>query len=225
MRRLAVSLADRYEVVSVDLPGHGGSALDGVSSFEEAAARIGETGGRAAYVGYSLGGRLVLRLALDRPDLVGAAVVLGARPGIADDEERRARAAADDELADSIVADGVEAFLERWLANPLFATLPPEAAGVEERRANTAAGLAGALRVLSPGRQQPVGHRLAELRPPTLFVAGELDVAFAELAVSMAAEAGAEHALLAGAGHAAHSERPDEFAALVRDFLERTYTA
>src|SRR4029453_15144251 len=54
------------------------------AGFGEAAGRVGEAGGSAAYVGYSLGGRLCLRLALDRPDLVRALVLIGGSPGIAD---------------------------------------------------------------------------------------------------------------------------------------------
>ncbi|HWD45451.1 MAG TPA: alpha/beta fold hydrolase, partial [Actinomycetota bacterium] len=86
-------LARRWEVVRVDLPGHGGSGGIQVG-FEEAAGLVGEAGGRAAYVGYSLGGRLCLRLALDRPDLVPALVLIGASPGIADPGGRAERRAA-----------------------------------------------------------------------------------------------------------------------------------
>src|SRR5262245_35353734 len=61
MEPLAARLRDSYRVVRVDLPGHGGSAVPG-AGFAEAAALLGETGGSAAYLGYSLGGRLCLRL-------------------------------------------------------------------------------------------------------------------------------------------------------------------
>src|SRR6266545_948250 len=76
---VAARLGARWRVLRVDLPGHGGSAA-----------------GRAAYVGYSLGGRLCLRLALDRPDLVRALVLLSASPGIADPAARAERVAADE---------------------------------------------------------------------------------------------------------------------------------
>src|SRR4029453_11220144 len=79
---VAERLARRFEVVPVDLPGHGGSGAVKVG-FAEAAGLVGGTGGPAAYVGYSLGGRLCLRLALDRPDLVRALVLIGGAPGIA----------------------------------------------------------------------------------------------------------------------------------------------
>src|SRR3954447_6793097 len=122
--RLAIPLAETFQVVRVDLPGHGGSG--GVEmSFEEAAAAIGEAGGRATYVGYSLGGRLCLRLALDRPDLVQALVLVGGAPGLGGPEERAERRAADEELAGEIERIGTTAFLERWLRQPMFTSFTP----------------------------------------------------------------------------------------------------
>src|SRR5687768_18433993 len=55
------------------------------------AAWVGESAGAGEYVGYSMGGRLCLHLALARPDLVHRLVLLGTHPGIQDarSEERR----------------------------------------------------------------------------------------------------------------------------------------
>jgi 2-succinyl-6-hydroxy-2,4-cyclohexadiene-1-carboxylate synthase len=213
-------LPGSWEVVRVDLPGHGRSGGIRVG-FGEAAGLVGAAGGAGAYVGYSLGGRLCLRLALDRPDLVRALVLVGASPGIADPGERAARRAADERLADELERDGVAAFLDRWLAGPLFATLPAEAAGRAERLANTAEGLAYALRRLGTGVQEPLWDRLADLRPPALLVAGARDPKFTGLARRMAAVIGppARVAVVGGAGHAVHLERPAELAGLVEEFL------
>jgi pimeloyl-ACP methyl ester carboxylesterase len=67
-----------------DLPGHGGSsALPGVSGLEPFADRVAAVAEREAMVpapvvGHSLGGMVVLRLALRRPDSVQAVVLAGA---------------------------------------------------------------------------------------------------------------------------------------------------
>ena len=217
---LARHLRGRYQLVAVDLPGHGGSAGARPASLPQAAGLLAEVGGAAAYLGYSMGGRVCLQLALDRPELVRALVLVGATPGIEDPAARAERRAADEALAASIERDGVAAFLDRWLAQPLFRTLPPERAGREARLANTPEGLAAALRQLGTGAQAPLWERLGELRAPTLLVAGELDAKFAAIARRVAALTGAEVALVPGAGHAAHLERPAEVAALVRSFLE-----
>jgi pimeloyl-ACP methyl ester carboxylesterase len=95
------------------------------------------------------------------------------------------------------------------------------AGGRAERLAITAGGLAWALRALGTGAQAPLWDRLAGLRPPTLLVAGELDAKFTAVARRMAAAIGptAQVALVPGAGHAAHLERPAEVAARIEAFL------
>jgi 2-succinyl-6-hydroxy-2,4-cyclohexadiene-1-carboxylate synthase len=220
---VATRLAAQWQVVRVDLPGHGGSGGVRVG-FAEATRLVGEAGGVGVYVGYSLGGRLCLRLALDRPDLVRGLVLIGASPGIADSAGRAGRRVEDEALAGRIEREGVAAFLERWLAGPLFATLPAEAAGRDDRLANTPEGLASALRRLGTGVQEPLWDRLAILRPPTLLVAGALDAKFAAIAREMAAAIGpaARVVLVPGAGHAVHLERPAELAGLVEEFLTAT---
>ena len=218
--RLAATLAGTFEVVRVDLPGHGGSTAVELG-FEEAAAAIGETGGTATYAGYSMGGRLCLQLAVDRPELVRSLVLVGASPGLADDGERGARRAADEALAAEIERIGTAAFLERWLAQALFATLDPQPEDLDARLANTPAGLATALRRLGTGGQEPLWGRLRDLQMPVLAVAGEHDVRYTEIAEQMAAAIGAkaEVAVVPGAGHAAHLERPEDFRRLLTGFL------
>jgi 2-succinyl-6-hydroxy-2,4-cyclohexadiene-1-carboxylate synthase len=223
---LAERLRRRWRTVRVDLPGHGGSGAVR-ADLPGAAELLGGAAGAGAYLGYSLGGRVCLRLALDRPELVRALVLVGASPGIADAGERAERGAADEALARELERDGVAAFLDRWLAGPLFATLPEERAGRAERLGNGPAGLAAALRLLGTGAQEPLWARLPELAVPVLLVAGELDGKFAALAERMAAATGrrARVALVPGAGHAAHLERPGRFGDLVERFLEEAHAA
>ena len=218
--RLATLLSETFQVVRVDLPGHGGSA-DVDLGFEETAAALGEAGGAATYVGYSLGGRLCLRLALDRPDLVQTLVLVGASPGLADAGERAARLAADEALAAEIERTGTAAFLEQWLAQSMFATLAPDPEDMEARLANPPAGLARALRRLGAGVQEPLWDRLGELKVPVLAVTGQEDTKFSALADEMAGAIGvnAQAVALAGAGHAAHLERPASFHRLLTAFL------
>jgi 2-succinyl-6-hydroxy-2,4-cyclohexadiene-1-carboxylate synthase len=204
-------LGDDVESTAVDVPGG--------RDFVATAYAIGELGGRAVYAGYSMGGRLCLRLALDRPDLVGGLVLISASPGIADAGERAARRDADEQLAQEIERDGVDAFLERWLKQPLFATLPAEAAGLDARRAgNTVATLTHALRALGPGTQEPLWDRLGDLEPPFLPIVGSLDRKYVDVAFEMAERVGRDvrPELIGGAGHAAHLEQPEAVASLLR---------
>src|SRR2546426_4145357 len=77
-------LIGRHRVLVPDLPGHGGStalpAVAGLEPFADRVTLVAEREGMlpAPVVGHSLGGMIVLRLALRRPDDVQAIVLAGA---------------------------------------------------------------------------------------------------------------------------------------------------
>jgi 2-succinyl-6-hydroxy-2,4-cyclohexadiene-1-carboxylate synthase len=189
------------------------------ATFAGTARAIGDAGGRALYAGYSMGGRLCLRLALDRPDLVRALVLVSASPGIADPAERATRADADDVLADRVERDGVEAFLAHWLAQPMFATVPAGAAGLADRRRLTPAYLAACLRRLGAGVMEPMWNDLPQLTMPVMLVTGTLDEKYTAIARQMLERmhAGVVHTQLDG-GHAVPLEQPTALGGLITAF-------
>jgi 2-succinyl-6-hydroxy-2,4-cyclohexadiene-1-carboxylate synthase len=147
-------------------------------------------------------------------------VLVSATAGIAEDAERAGRREADDALANTIERHGVEAFIERWLAQPLFAGLEPRAADHEERLRNTAEGLAASLRMAGTGTQDPLWARLPELTMPVLVLVGERDTKFIDIGRQLAAGIPrATFAMVPGAGHAAHLEQPGVVASIIADFL------
>jgi 2-succinyl-6-hydroxy-2,4-cyclohexadiene-1-carboxylate synthase len=227
---LVAELDPSYEIVRVTLPGHGpaGSAsAQARLAFETAAAAVADAVAEVAgpepatWIGYSLGGRLTLRVALDRPELVGSLALIGATAGIEEADARAARVAIDERLAAGLERKGVEQFIDGWLAQALFSGLSRSDAGVEERRMGTVDGLASALRLLGTGAQDPVWGRLGEISVPVLLMAGEHDSKFSALAFRMAAGIGenAGISFVPGAGHAAHLERPQSVALILSRFL------
>ena len=181
----------------------------------EAGAAVGARLGGGALLGYSLGGRIALHAALNTPD-IERLVLISATAGIDDDAERAERRRADDALADRIGLIGVEAFIEEWLAAPMFARLPPDPDCLAARRANTARGLASSLRTCGAGTQEPLWDRLADLDLPVLVIVGADDTKFTALGRRLCESL--QHGQLAvidGAGHACHSEQPGEVAAVV----------
>ena len=200
-----------YDTIAIEVP----EGLD----FLSTASGIGARGGPGAYVGYSMGGRLCLALALERPDLVEELVLVSASPGIADERERATRRRADERLALDVERDGVDAFLERWLDQPLFASLPRDVARVDERRrTNTVDRITHQLRALGQGVQPSLWDRLSQLTMPVTLVTGAYDRKYTELATRMAAVIGerAHSVVIPGAGHALHLEQPDALAAVLR---------
>lgn len=221
-------------VLLVDLPGHGsgGRARSLWETAELFAAHLeGTSGGNGEgtpasgqpavdLIGYSLGGRTALHLALAHPALVRSLVLLGATAGISDPTLRAERHAADEERAGSIERDGVDEFLAEWTAMDMFAGIPPELRCLDARRSNTAAGLAGSLRLAGTGAQDDLWPRLGEITCPTLVLAGELDEKFCEIGRRLsAAIPGGDFQTVPGAGHAAHLERPEATAALIATWL------
>ncbi len=218
-------------VVGVDLPGHGGSGAAVVADLWEAGetltsaaiAALRQVDRPSLLVGYSLGGRVTLHAALRHPERWSGLVLIGATAGIDDPIERETRREADDRLADEIMSTGVDAFLAKWLAQPLFATLRPDAASLEDRRSNTAAGLASSLRTCGTGGQEPLWDRLGSLEVPVTVIAGSLDAKFSALGERLCrALPNAHLRLVSGAGHACHLENPTLVSSLIIDALSST---
>ena len=147
---------------------------------------VAAIGGRATYVGYSLGGRVCLHLALMYPDLVQRLVLLGAHPGIDDDGERAARAKSDDHLAEHIVEVGLPQFLAEWSSQALFGGLVLHDAELADRLRNTPEGLVNSLSMAGTGTQTSLWPRLRELAMPVLAMAGENDTKFVGVAEQIA---------------------------------------
>lgn len=220
-RRLAAD--DRaLALVFPDLPGHGLSGADR-SDIAAAADELAAVTGPATYIGYSMGGRVALHAAIADASPVERLVLIGATPGIADGHERTERRQLDDRLAGHIADVGVDAFLDEWLATPLFATLDRAASGLVHRRRNTAAGLMHSLRTFGTGAQASLWADLGSVSAPTLVLAGELDTKFTAIGHSMVERLpDARFVAVEGAGHAAHAERPELVAGIVAAWLSGT---
>ena len=217
---VASALAAHHEVVRLDLPGHGGSG--GVEADLPATGRlVARAGGPAVYVGYSMGARMALHATTEAPGTVLGLVLVGGTPGIEDNAERAERRARDGALAARIRAEGVDWFVDWWLAQPMFAGLSPATRFEDERRGNTAEGLARSLELAGTGSQRPLWSALPAIDVPVLVVAGADDRRYASIAERTAAAIGpnATAALIPGAGHSAHLERPARFVDLVRPWL------
>lgn len=216
----AAELGRDHTLVRVDAPGHGRSN-EILAGLRTGGRLIADQGGEATYLGYSMGARFCLHLALSNPELVRGLVLVGGTAGIDDPAERAARRAHDLATAARLRALGLPAFLDEWLDQPLFASLPVERAFRAERLENTVDGLASSLEHAGTGSQDPSWDRLHRLAMPVLALAGGRDLKFAALAARMAEAIGdnASFALVPDAGHAAHLEQPEAFLAVVRPWL------
>lgn len=207
--------------------GHGLNPLEGeesVDSFEDEVSRLLlRCGGGATHrtlVGYSLGARLALGMAARAERPFGRLVLVSGRDGLDDVDEARARAAHDDALAQVLVRDGLQRFVDRWETLPLFETQRtlPEARRAEHRArrlSHEACRLARALRILSLGRMPKYADDAFARTPRVTVVVGEHDPKFRRIADDWAHRYRVAVRVVAGAGHDVVLERPEALAAII----------
>ena len=234
--------------VAIDLPGHGGSraaagadqSLPGVAAAIKQLLRSQDWMQHSTplLVGYSMGARVALHMALHSDDTTRLVCVSGTA-GVRGAEARAARAARDDALASALRTGGVPAFSAAWYKQKLFVSLAqrPGFAGLEARRCSDrdALPLAQALSAMSPGRAPDMwpqlqgfsARRKGDAQSPALrvdFVVGALDSKFVASARKMAATAGPGVASsvveVPLCGHAVHMEAPEALVVRILDALQ-----
>lgn len=230
---VATKLQSGRRLAIFDLPGHGpaeDAREDNDCSMDSACHRIEAVlealeAPRGHLIGYSFGARTALYFAATRPSCVASLVLESGSPGIQDDAERAARKGDDEGRALALVRDGLEAFVSAWEEMPLFATqknLPAKVLADQRARRlqNDAECLARSLRHAGTGSQHWLGDHFHKIVAPVLLIAGSLDEKYAAIAKQMRAELpNARCAIVPGAGHNVHLEKPEEFISIVDGFL------
>jgi 2-succinyl-6-hydroxy-2,4-cyclohexadiene-1-carboxylate synthase len=212
-----------------DLPGHGSTTVP--ASFPEVTKHLAlylQDHGPMPIVGYSLGGRVGLHVALEYPDLVPLLVIISSSFGIEDFQERSDRAEREVALARSIRDGSIEGFVDRWLTHPVAAPC-----GLDEttkawdrsvRLENTTEGLAAALEGLGQGQQEWLGDSAQSLPMHVIVVTGSRDTKYGALTDAWCAAAepdGASrcHVVVPRAGHNLIVEQPDHVAPLIENLV------
>jgi pimeloyl-ACP methyl ester carboxylesterase len=228
-RRVIPELALRHRVILYDVRGHGQSTVgkpdgtleqlgDDLNALMDA---IGLES--AAVAGFSLGGTIAMRLAIDHPEKVEVLfpVATSSRVGASAAEwyEERAKMGSS-ELRTTIDHDTVDA----------YHISPGELeAGLAIRRQSTQdpSGYRNAARAMARLKPQPLDPELVKIHAPTLIVCADLDQHCPPRAGEIIA-AGIPDAtmeIITGSGHMVPAEKPAELAGLVTSFLREAATA
>jgi len=232
---LSEQLSARHLVIVPDMVGHGGSSIPtrvsayGVGAMASHVASLGVKLGHEKFhlVGYSMGGRVALTLACQAPVKVMSLAIIGVSPGIADPVQRSDRVAADQALADRLDSEGIDGFVDEWMAKPLFSSqsrLGPEylEGARRQRLANNPAGLALSLRGGGTGAMTPLHDQLNGCGVPTAVIAGAEDPKFRTIADELAGMLGdANTSVIPDSGHAAHLEQPRAVGSAIEANIER----
>jgi len=209
------ALSQQHRLIVWDLRGHGESdspddpqAYTAAETLDDMGALLDAAGAERAVIGgHSLGGYLSLAFRVEHPERVRALMLFNTGPGFKQDAPRESWNAMSRKRADQLEARGLEAL--------------GSGTSVLGNNHRSARGLANAGRVMLVQRDARVIDSLPDIDVPTLVLVGEHDRMFLAASDYMAAKiAGAKKVVVAGAGHAANVQKPDDFNRAALEFLE-----
>uniref|UniRef100_A0A0E0CMI1 Mandelate racemase/muconate lactonizing enzyme C-terminal domain-containing protein n=1 Tax=Oryza meridionalis TaxID=40149 RepID=A0A0E0CMI1_9ORYZ len=243
------ALSPSARVIAVDLPGHGESEIlqhdvensNQISFSVQSVADLllklirNITDGEVVVVGYSMGARIALHMALNQNHKISGAVIISGSPGLRDEAGKRRRSAIDRSRAHFLSSCGLENFLETWYSAKMWASLrehPKFDSLVRTRmKHNNIKALSKVLADSSIGTQKSLWEDLKHLKSPLLIVAGEKDPKFKEISQQMCREIRkhkdresdglCEMIIIPDSGHAVHVENPLPLVRAIRKFLVR----
>jgi 2-succinyl-6-hydroxy-2,4-cyclohexadiene-1-carboxylate synthase len=131
------------------------------------------------FVGYSLGGRIGLKLLEARPDLFDHYVFISTHPGLNDETDREARVKSDQKWIDTLLDAPWESFLAQWNAQGVL----KDSAGISRSEvAYKKDRLVTALLDYSLGNQKDYSTLICENQDRITWVVGDQDDKFLNLA-------------------------------------------
>ena len=227
------SLNSKYFPIAVDLPGHGNTTVPNNHenfSTEEYSGIIQNVLdyfkiSKVILVGYSMGGRAALSFATRNQEKVLGLILESSTAGIDDNSERAIRVETDRMLAEKILTDGIDSFVNYWMDLPFFRSLKSLSENkyskvVQEKKQNSPQGLANSLLGFSTGKMPSFWSHLNSLTIPTLLIVGSLDRKYARINKEMnQLIPNSELEVIEDCGHNTHLENRKEFIILGNKFL------
>lgn len=231
-KRVVEELTSQYQVITIDLPGHGKTSVDFPRTIEaccdDLQAVFKHLGLKSFHlVGYSMGGRVALTYTLMDPTSVKTLILESSSPGLHLPSERMKRRKSDAILIKKIKVEGLTAFIDFWENIPLFKTqkqLPLSLQGKvrKVRRSQTEEGLIQSLRYMGTGVQPSWWPYLSTIQSPTLLIVGTLDEKFVIINEQMVKKIpDATLKYIEQVGHTVHLEAPSIYCEHLMHFFEK----
>ncbi len=218
LKRLGASI----NPILIDLPGHGESRFPNqpgrfhlqhqLSDLRKLIPMISESD--YTLYGYSMGGRLALRHALEKPAKLKKLGISGARMRLLEDQQR----------AHDLMLD-YQGFLARWNTMAMFKGGKPDSVEAEAylqiQKNQDPEGIANSLLGFSAALMPMVRDQLKQLKIPILIITGAYDLNYVSSANAMAEKImDVQTCTIENAAHRVHLDAPDQIAQILSSFLE-----
>jgi 2-succinyl-6-hydroxy-2,4-cyclohexadiene-1-carboxylate synthase len=224
-----------FNTIALDLIGHGKSSSPADIKFYKSDEIVNQLLfitdylkiEKAILCGYSMGGRAALSFATTHPEKISALILESTSAGIENEEEKKTRIIGDEQLADFIEYHSIEEFVDKWMEMELFSSLKklPTNKLLDLKMAklqNSKIGLANSLRGFGTGLMPYLGNEIKKMNFPVLLITGGLDSKFTKLnKVLFKQFPNAEHKIAESVGHNFHFEKPEDFIAIVNQFIKQ----
>lgn len=223
---LAESLADDFEVLALNLPGHGGRAALPRNTLQDWADDLAQQlPERATLLGWSLGGQVAMRAALDHPYRITRLILLASTPRFIKTEGwEYGMALADlEDFGTALLADP-HATLLRFLSLQTRG-MPGQKAMLQQLRQTLLAAPSAENSALAAGLailcDTDLRAELSQLMQPALVLHGALDMLAPAAAGEWLADnlRDAQHLELARSAHAPHLSHGEDVATAIRRFM------
>jgi 2-succinyl-6-hydroxy-2,4-cyclohexadiene-1-carboxylate synthase len=227
-------LWDDFCCLILDLPGHGQTKVLG----EDRSYGMDKTAialinllqhlqlTRVGLIGYSMGGRLALYLALYFPEYFSQVILESASPGLKTAIARQQRINQDSQWIKKLLNEEFSDVLTQWYQQPLFASLRRQADFPllwARRLGNSPQALAQSLQYLGTGQQPCLWQKLAQGSIPLMLLVGGQDRKFVEINREMTGHyPQAQLTIFPDCGHSLHLEDSPQFAHSIKQFLSKT---
>lgn len=225
---LVPELANDFRIILLDIHGHGKSSYRSPLSLEEMTADYYEllktlNFSRVTWVGYSIGGMIGMRLAVQHPQLVESLILMATSAQLDPPQIREQTGQLWQMFRDGHREDIVDAALQYFFAPATFLHQPDLVAKYRDKVLNynqaQAEGMFEAARAVLD--RADISEQISAINAPTLLIAGKEDLSPlpSELGLIASRIPHARLVVVNGASHLLAIEKPEQVSLIVKQFL------
>ncbi|MEM9941046.1 MAG: alpha/beta fold hydrolase [Planctomycetota bacterium] len=213
-----------FDCGAVSIP----AAEDWNSGIESLAQQGSDPEAARVWVGYSMGARISLGLAIECPNQCQGLVFISGNPGLENEDSANSRSIADEQVAQKLESTPTRLFLNDWYDQPVFESTPKSIRelAIRKKLDHKSSEWPAILRTYSVAKQPNYWHKINKLTIPLLVIAGARDQKYSGIAnriERLGSVSPISVQVVPECGHVIHLEKPDVVADLIRQFTRDNF--